>query len=114
MIFCSRLDRLVLIFLSFFKHGWDIWADKDLQHGLAMQEVIEMLLHNNPILPKSLILDPSIGAYSDEMYAMSTSHVTLQWLIRQFHVSHCSYIFLSMLMVNTDSQSSTKSKQFCC
>jgi len=52
-----------------------------------MGEVIDLLLHNSPTLPKSLMLDSSIKVMSNKFNDMLESHVTLQWLIKQLHVS---------------------------
>jgi len=92
MIPLNSSDRLGAIFLSFFRHGWDIQIDRDLQKHSAMWEVIELLLNNSPILPKSLMLYSGLEIHSDEFYAIRESHVTLQWLIKQLCVSLYSHI----------------------
>ena len=92
-----RLDRVGSIFLSFCKLGWDIRIDTDLQEGSAMCEVVDLLLDCKPILPHSLM---SVDVDGHTAIDLVYSHMTLQWLVKQVHVSLRSYI-RSMLMINT-------------
>jgi len=83
-----RLDRVGSIFLSFCRRGWNIRTDTDLQEGSAMSEIVDLLLDCRPILPHSLMSVNNV----DEQTAndLRDSHVTLQWLVKQVHVSLCS------------------------
>jgi len=81
------LNRLGAIFLSFFGHGWDIRIDKDLQKGSAMSEVIDLLLHNKPTLPKSLLSDSDIpDDVFDATRYYGPSVTALQWLLKQLYI----------------------------
>ena len=84
--FANRLDMFGMIFTSFCAHGWDIRIDEDLRKGSVMSDVIELLLHNNHIIPKSLMEDDTKGG-RDILDALGASHVSLQWLIKQLEVS---------------------------
>lgn len=75
-----------VIFISFCTHGWDIRIDEDLRKGSAMDKVINLLLHNDPIVPKRLIDD---STFPD---AAGASYLSLQWLIKQLHVSFRLYL----------------------
>jgi len=64
-----------------------------------MGEIIGLLLHNSPILPKSLLLNSGIENFSDEFSAMRESHVMLQWLIKQLHVCLHSHMPVQSMLI---------------
>jgi hypothetical protein len=106
-----------MIFVSFCAHGWDIRIDEleDLHkaRGSAMGGVIDLLLHNNPIMlqgMQSITGNPVPLAVAHAVaMALSSFHVSMQWLIKQLNVSLRSYARL-MLMASTDSQCGTESE----
>ena len=62
-----------------------------------MCEVVDLLLDCRPILPHSLM---SVNVDDQTANDLRDSHMTLQWLVKQVHVSLRSYI-RSILMMNT-------------
>ncbi len=62
-----------------------------------MCEVVDLLLDCKPILPHSLM---SVDVDDQTANDLRYSHMTLQWLVKQVHVSLRSYI-RSILMMNT-------------